>query len=464
MEEQQAIALVRATILFGLGRIPQIGGLLAGLTGVLWPAEKEDVWPQIRQRTEALVGQKISAQVYQNVENSLAGLEADLDDYLEAVELGNRTTLSQTFTACDLLFDHDRPLFQAKGYELLLLPLFAQFANLHLALLRDGALHGGDWGLDASAIRNKLTRKIKDYGDYADSVYGIGYQDYLQEAGKQKSGEQQFRVLNAFQRDIQIGVLNYRWAWPYFDVAAYPGPVAVPDFREIYSDPVGKTTDSGRIPALYTPTGRLLRIDIWAWDRIDAAQLTYSDHGGPHEMTVTTRMGNSSGGSNQPPHGGSFSVDADPVVAVTAYGGDVFHALQLAFRSASKSHLMGVVNGTRQEIAYPGLKLSSIWINGVSRYYGSADCAVFGFLADEEAIVRAGLRASYKTSPSGESVDALVTSQKGLAVDGARIRAASESEDWEAERRSWRGEVEARRQSRRRERSSQTALPPNPAV
>ncbi len=51
---------VRGVVIVGIGKIPEVGGIIAGLVGILWPASKEDIWGQIKDQVEALIDKKLA--------------------------------------------------------------------------------------------------------------------------------------------------------------------------------------------------------------------------------------------------------------------------------------------------------------------------------------------------------------------------------------------------------------------
>ena len=90
-------------------------------------------------------------------------------------------------------------------------------------------------------------------------------------------------------------------------------------------------------------------------------------------------MGDTDGGSNQPPHGGVLNIEGRPVTLVAGNSGDILNALTLRWEDGTEVQYGDFQNGQPFAFSYEGEVLSSIHINGTSDFYGSADCAVFGF-------------------------------------------------------------------------------------
>jgi hypothetical protein len=374
----------RDLIILSLKQIPEVGGLLSGLCSALWPIDKEDVWGEIKQKVELLIDAKISAAVYQSVQEDLIGIKKNLDDYSKMIEAGSNLLEDKwVFIHSDFL--QQLPHFQSKGYEILLLPLFTQFANLHLSLLRDGIINGKQMGFtdnDINFYRTTLTYTITSYKEWVNKTY----YDYLQvlqsKTASNKHKTEPFQTINKFKREITFTVLDYMNLWDYFDVTLYPDSVEVYLDREVYSDAFGTSDDSAFIVS-GNPKSFPKQINVWGWDRIDAVEVIYKDSEGPLGVTTTGRMGDKSGGSNQPPHGGQFLVENNPVVKVEVSSGSIINSMILHFSDGTVSNMLGgnytYAPGDNHIVQYDDHYLSSIKIMGVSHYYGSADCVVLGF-------------------------------------------------------------------------------------
>jgi hypothetical protein len=377
--------LGRTILMSGLGKIPEVGGLISGITGVLWPATKEDVWSDIKANVEALINEKLDDVHYGNVYDSLNGLKLDMDNYLESAmnPLSERT--GNLFDAVQTTFLHNLPSFQSSGYELLLLPLFTQFANLHLSLMRDGILYGLKWGWsdsDLDNLKDDIKSYIKSYTDYCNNTYNNALQHIIDNTGGNSHNTEPFLTINRFVREMTLSVLDFKNMWIYFDPTVYPDPIKVNLSREIYSDPMGTADDSGPVRISLSVNNEISRIEAWGYDVIDACVVEYI--GG---VGNTGRMGDVKtsnwGGTNQAPWG--FVLDNlgdNPVVEATAYSGTRVNSIILKQKDGSYHNAGGRASsqpGSPLTFSYPDEILSSIKIMGISNYYNTADCVVFGF-------------------------------------------------------------------------------------
>jgi delta endotoxin, N-terminal domain len=443
--------------------VPYGGAVLGALADVLWPTAKENLWDQIKKKVEQLIDQKLDEEVYSMMRATLKGLRNIIVDYETSLPTKDHPFISARWNAVHEFFEHDRDLFQRKPYQLLLLPLFAQYANLHLGLLRDGVLFGRDWEWKPETldlIKETLKKRIEDYREYAETTY---YQGFLKAKQKPRDDHrcEPFRTVTSYHRGMVLNVRDYAWRWDHFDPEKYPPPVKDTLIREFYSDPYGTCDNSGPVAIDFNtqPTKPINQITVWGWDRIDAIQVVYPDHGGPHGITSTGRMGNRSGGSSQPPYGGVFNLqETNPIVQVKAWSGDCLNAAEMIFQDGTRTKRLGgrVWGGQESSIDFSkgGERLSRLLINGVSAFYGSADCLVCGFQnipPSSESKLEA-VRRIYVCSAYDVSLHDMITQNaKLLAMTPEELKTAAASEEWEKQReKHWKrleAEVAARESS-----------------
>lgn len=372
----------------GLAEVPYVGHIASDLVETLWPGADNQVWQDVACQTAELIGEELDTTVYNTVMSNLDGLRAVTNDYLDALKTAkNAQQISDNWTSALYAFDEQLPNFQTQNYELLLLPLFAQAVNLYLALLRDGIQFGISWGWTAdykNSVAQDMSAAISNYVNHAQTFFQQGVNAVVASTKANDHECEPFKSVNTYVRQMTLMVADYGQMWEYMNPSAFPEQIAVHLNREIYSDPVGTCDNSGNIVLPSRPLKPPLSITVWAWDRIDAVQLTYGSGMGPDGVTTTARMGDSNGGSNQPPHGGIFDVHSNRVVAANGAAGDILNAFNFTFKDGTTSGTLGGNpstggSGTPFSFSYPNHILSSIHINGISNYYGSADCAVFGF-------------------------------------------------------------------------------------
>lgn len=458
-DAEQAVAGV-------LGLVPGVGSLLSALTYILWPST-DNVWDDIKAQVEALVAQDLSDYETGQINDTLTGLKGVITEYTTTAGGDDPSAISATWISANTQFIASAPKFQDATYAVLLLPQFAQFANLHLSLLRDGVLFGSSWGWTADYLQQQqqlLTQTLKDYVSYVDTTYQqsftplvpgildsplkppippVAAPPYL---GSMNTGQTLFLWTNTYVRQMTRMVLDFATLWPYFDPSAYPPPVSIQLKSEIYSDPIGTAEGWNGLPS--APTQPMSQLTVWGASNIFAVQATYPQGAGPNGATTTPRLGNPTAGSSTPPLGGTFDVAANPITtaSVLVSGGEPFACL-FTFQDGSQA-ITGdtVAPSVQATYAYDGQIVSSVFINGVTPDTG-ADCIIFGFqYAAASAVSMSVLRTLYVSAPKVSSLPEFLEVVQPDAAGRKDVAALAEAQGWEAERAAYQAGRKARTQ------------------
>jgi hypothetical protein len=376
----------------GLNQIPEVGGILSALVGIFWPQGGEDVWDEIRAKVDAEIKNAITDAVYAHVKTKLGsvanrdGLIGVMLNYNRAVQEGQEAEIQSKWAAADDIFVNDAAVFEQEGYETGLLAMFAQMANMHLLLRRDGVLKG-------FILESDLASRTELYSTYANKWLA-----------KAVTSDPDFNVSNKVARFFQLNVGNFVNLWPYFDPVKYPSPVKnIPSPKEIFYT----VTESvpGNIPAKnYTPPGTkeglVTEVNVaWLQDNYDS-----------YNFVIGTQLNYESGSqaysgilvNHQPPTNGEHSpvfpdsmffyianvpvAADDPITSVSGgYNqGAAVYSVQFGFQKGDKSGVIPwaqtqdyLVNYTIQPPE--GYVLSSIWVPAAIGYYNGARDMVFGF-------------------------------------------------------------------------------------
>ncbi|MBD2757160.1 insecticidal delta-endotoxin Cry8Ea1 family protein [Spirosoma validum] len=408
----------KALVAAGIGTIPVAGGVLAALLRILWPSTQQDIWAQIKAQVEALINQKISDLVYQQVSDDLGGLQKVLVLYLDELEAYNDsvteyqkdptkpkpdpTDLRSQWIATRTVFAQALPHFQSKGYESLLLPLFAQFVNMYLSVLRDAVLDGKSWGRSDAEQQQDITdlkQAISDFTSYTDVTYTNDLINLDNATPLDPILCEPDRSLIRYTRQMTFTVLDFATTWAYYDVTVYPSGHKVEFTREIFSDPIGVNSTGRRIifPSTFpsTPEQFPTQITVWANSVVtatSAVQVTYPAGGGPGGVTTTPIMppGGDQRGSLYPPHGGTVTFPpaaTNPIVkfGVGIHPSGAVAALYFYYYDGTHSPELGYPGVDSGRIGFTNEALCRVHINGayeiiVPNYYTRiADCVVFGF-------------------------------------------------------------------------------------
>lgn len=423
----------KQAIKFGLEKVPVVGEVLGPLVDILWPETKEDRWAEMKDEVEALIQQDLSNFNYDSVKNVLDGLQSDITDFLNELNVENGDPAT-TYIAVRESFAAAQSTFQQKktGYELLLLPLFAQYANLYLSLLRDAAYTGQNWNLksgDQVLASSNLDAKISEFAEWCTDTHYTGFVAVQKNTKPDYYNCEPFKSINAYNRFIQLTVFDFVETWGYLSKTINPDNSPFKTNREIYSDPIGSCQYSGDIslPTTTPPIMLPTKITVWGGVRIDAIQVDYDTDfqmGGPNDVGTTGRMGNANGGSNVAPNGGSFKLyetlittkrlspftQVRAVAAQYHLGSDVFGPMMAALNFTNSDGITtgllgstdGMFNGVYQDvtISYDNQAISSIHVNGLDKDLDDIDCVVFGFQYWEPPQVpESAIRNMYIKSP-----------------------------------------------------------------
>jgi hypothetical protein len=228
------------TILYIIEQVPLLGKAVEIVHNIIFTP---DHWEEVKANAEAMVNSKISEAIYSVLQGNLQGLSTNLTEYFEATihSKDNPQYIGQKFMVAQGGFNQSVPLFQqgSDDQRVLLLPLFAQVVNMHLILLREGAISGGEWGFTEQIqadLKQTLARRTIEYGQYVTATYQAGWR-----AGEKQATncvESFNATYGKYHREMTLNVLEYAELWQYL---ASPVPVTPPlNFdREIYSDAFG---------------------------------------------------------------------------------------------------------------------------------------------------------------------------------------------------------------------------------
>lgn len=373
---------LRMTMLMGVEKVA--GGPLEVMLDCLWPESEKDIWGEIKKQVEQLIDEKISDLVYQQVSEDLTGLNNNLSEYIWSLNSGDTVSYTeQKWNELDSDIMQQLPHFQSEGYELLLLPLFSQMANMHIAILRDGVLNGKNWNWGEETINHvqeRLTNTINDYSGYTMSTYNDYYNDLVEKTKENQHKTEPFYTINSFVRGMTGPVLDFVDVWPYYDCSVYPDMDSsiIPPPREIYSNPFG-TSDDNPFKIVDTPEGFPRTIKLWHGNMIDSMEVIYDEGMGPDGTTTSGRIGGDGGGADPL----VVNVGEDDYITAVQVGDYSGCISSLRFKFKSDGNFYGYGNG-QYISSQENRVLSSISIMGKSNFCGTVDCVVFGFKLDPD--------------------------------------------------------------------------------
>ncbi|OUB78400.1 hypothetical protein BK750_00200 [Bacillus thuringiensis serovar jegathesan] len=136
--------------------------------------------------------------------------------------------------------------FAEAGSQIVLLPIYAQAANIHLLILKDAMQFRTDLGLirpvgvpiTTSAedpFESEFLLRIKKYTDHCISYYDDG----LAKIRSRGSDGETWWEFNKFRREMTLTVLDLVALYPTHNIKLYPIPTQTELSRVVYTDPVG---------------------------------------------------------------------------------------------------------------------------------------------------------------------------------------------------------------------------------
>lgn len=251
---------VTGKVLTMLG-VPFVGPIVSfykTIVNLLWPRSSKEIWEELMNRVEELVDQKIAEYARNKAITELEGLRNVYVLYLEALEewkdnpnnLQVQERVRTTFRNANSHFNSSIPQFAIKGYEVPLLTVYAQAANLHLLLLKDATLFGKEWGFTEVNINDRYkeqTRVTATYTDYCISWYKQGLERLKGSSAKE------WIEYHRFRREMTLMVLDIVSLFPNYDARMYSMQTVAQLTREVYTDPIAyNTQQSGSFASPWT--------------------------------------------------------------------------------------------------------------------------------------------------------------------------------------------------------------------
>ncbi|MEC2913347.1 insecticidal delta-endotoxin Cry8Ea1 family protein [Bacillus cereus] len=217
------------------------GGFIVGLLELIWGFIGPSQWDIFLAQIEQLISQRIEEFARNQAISRLEGLSNLYKVYVRAfsdwekdpTNPALREEMRIQFNDMNSALITAIPLFRVQNYEVALLSVYVQAANLHLSILRDVSVFGERWGYDTATINNRysdLTSLIHVYTNHCVDTYNQGLRRL---EGRFLSD---WIVYNRFRRQLTISVLDIVAFFPNYDIRTYPIQTATQLTREVYLD------------------------------------------------------------------------------------------------------------------------------------------------------------------------------------------------------------------------------------
>nr|AGV55018.1 insecticidal protein Cry27Ab1 [Bacillus thuringiensis serovar mogi] len=242
------------------GVIAAGAAILAGTLPLLWPADskpEDNTFNEIMNATEVLLNTKISDFVRQTADTKITSLQSLMFYYNNALDNWKKNpndsaainTVSTRFQIVNAFFVEAMTALSMPGYELAQLGAYAQAANLHLLLLRDGILYADKWNLAKEATYKQGDLHYQEFLNYRNQYINhcsTWYTEGQIEANNKGNGL-------VYQRTMTILVLDLIAMFSTYDPRLYTMPTKTEILtRTLYTDGVNRNqTRSIHNPGLF---------------------------------------------------------------------------------------------------------------------------------------------------------------------------------------------------------------------
>ncbi|EFA78982.1 hypothetical protein PPL_08450 [Heterostelium album PN500] len=218
--------------------VPMIPGSPPPLSGAivnsLFPNQNDPqaVWNSILVYSQAAIDNKIDNATYALVQSELVGYSQLMNEYYLASMSDQDSTpeyLSSVYISCVTQVIRLEQLFKTQQFQALLLPLFAQFANLYLSLIRDGVNYGNQLGWSQSVktrYDTLMESKIISYAEYSDSVINTHIKS-LEYYETIRYPPQLWNQISDQLNHFYVSVTAFSYNWKYFDINIYRNGVSI---------------------------------------------------------------------------------------------------------------------------------------------------------------------------------------------------------------------------------------------
>jgi len=270
-------ASLKFAVTKAIGAIPVVGSLLSSIAGAFWPGPDspkqltpDEMFEAMKDRIEGLIDDKISANNLKVMRALLSGMGDVILEFQRRADTPEMQ--AEYFAGATSTVLNDLKQFSVEGMEVDSLPIYTSAYTAWLAMLREGLLAADSWNYSAAekaSIQKLLVSQIGVACDYVDKWYAKGVAD--REAtvkSKKLTGSAAFNHVNDFKREYTLLVLDYRQAWPYFNIEGAKHLAPLHYTRTLYGPARGvKRTEEINLPA--PAVGPIEKVTMWTWEMGD---------------------------------------------------------------------------------------------------------------------------------------------------------------------------------------------------
>ncbi|HFJ9287465.1 TPA: insecticidal delta-endotoxin Cry8Ea1 family protein [Bacillus toyonensis] len=245
--------------------IAAAGGVVNVLLPVLWQEDSTAEKQKLMCEVGSLINEKISQYAFAAATAYLEGLQRLLTVYNQTVkdwkDPNNKKSIykaaedvREMFREVHSHFIVAMPMFKIEGFEVQLLPIYAEAATTHLILLQDVVKFGSQYGFDPKTIQSfyqYLVTSTEEYTDHCIATYTMGLEKarklnvnledrekypWMNGPLKDFQGIANWNHFNEFRRNMTLLVMDLVATWPTLNPLLYPKPSKIQISRELYTD------------------------------------------------------------------------------------------------------------------------------------------------------------------------------------------------------------------------------------
>ncbi|MEB9738501.1 insecticidal delta-endotoxin Cry8Ea1 family protein [Bacillus thuringiensis] len=235
----------------GMSIVSELIGMIPGGTALqfvfnqLWSRLGDSGWNAFMEHVEELIDTKIEGYAKNKALSELAGIQRNLETYIQLRnewenDIENSKAqgkVANYYESLEQAVERSMPQFAVENFEVPLLTVYVQAANLHLLLLRDVSVYGKCWGWSEQKIKIYYDKQIKYTHEYTNHCVNW-YNKGLERLKNKGSSYQDWYNYNRFRREMTLTVLDIVALFPHYDVQTYPITTVAQLTREVYTDPL----------------------------------------------------------------------------------------------------------------------------------------------------------------------------------------------------------------------------------
>lgn len=201
----------------------------------------ENTWEKFINHVEELINARLDNLVKSTALSELDGIGRVYNSYVQAFKIWehnktaeNANSLMTQFIASETYIrGRIQPAFNVRNFEVNLVTVYTQAANIHLSILSDAVERGAEWGFNEQTVDryyDSLKSKINEHTNHCYKTYQKGLESM------EGNRFVDWCFYNRYRREMTIAVLDISAAFSNYDCRLYPVRTKTQLTREIQAD------------------------------------------------------------------------------------------------------------------------------------------------------------------------------------------------------------------------------------